>query len=137
MADEPDFFTQHDAVATYAHLAHSSEALFVALGALAPRLDDPAATVAAATLARQLGAHAAAWAELVPESVLLADARAATPGPSGVDAEWGAVHRAIDELRADLGALLDRTSPVADGAARRLARAVLADLDRGRDPSGG
>jgi hypothetical protein len=93
--------------------------------------------VAGATLARRMGVHAAAWAELVPESVLLADARDDAPAAPAVEAGWEAIHECIDALRADLEVLLTRTSTVADGAARRVARAVLADLDRGRDPSRG
>jgi hypothetical protein len=137
MADEPEFWSQHDAVREYTRLSRASESLFVALGELAPRLPDPKATVAAATLARRLGAHAATWAALVPESVLLAEARAATAPLAPIDPEDGAVHRAIDALRADLETLLTRTSPVADGAARRVAREVMGDLDRGLDPSTG
>jgi hypothetical protein len=126
---EPAFWSQHDAVREYTALARSSEALFMALGALAPHLEDARAAVGAATIARRLGAHAAAWQELVPESVLLAEARDAAPAAATVAPEWGAVHEAITALRADLGRLLADTSPVADGTARRLAREVLADLE--------
>jgi hypothetical protein len=135
MADEPDFWSQQDAAREYTRLAQACEQLFVALGSLAPQLPSPAAAVAAATMARRLGAHAGAWAELVPESVLLEEARASAPAVPPVEPAWGPVHAAIDSLRADLQLLLTRTSVVADGAARRVARAVLADLDRGRDPS--
>jgi hypothetical protein len=137
MADEPEFFSQHDAVREYSQLAGTTAALFVALGALAPTLPEPRAAIAAATLARRLGSHAAAWAELVPESVLLSDARAAAPDVAPVEAEWAAVHRAIDRLRGDLEDVLGRTSPVADAAARRLAREELGDLDAGLRSSTG
>jgi hypothetical protein len=129
MADEPEFWSQHDAVREYSRLARTSAALFVALGALAPSLPEPRAAIAGATLARRLGAHAASWAHLVPESVLLADARASAPEVAPVAAEWATVRQAIDRLRADLEDLLSRTSPVADSAARRLAREMLADLE--------
>jgi hypothetical protein len=135
MADEPEFWSQHDAAREYTRLARVCEQLFAALGALAPQLPSPTAAVAAATMARRLGAHAAAWAELVPESVLLEDARAAAPAVPAIEPAWDPVHAAIDALRADLERLLTRTTTVADGAARRVARAMLADLDRGRDPS--
>ena len=60
------------------------------------------------------------------------DARDAAPEVPDVAPEWDAVHAAIDALRAELTTLLERTNEVADGAARRLGRAVLADLDAGR-----
>jgi hypothetical protein len=132
MADEPELWSQHDAAREYTRLARASEALFRAMGRLAPELSSPSATIAAATLARRLGAHATTWAELVPESVLLAEARESAPPVPDVAPEWDAVHEAIDSLRRDLTALLERTNEVADGAARRLARAVLEDLDAGR-----
>ena len=135
MADEAGFFSQRDAVREYTRLARASEAIFVALGSLAPRLPSSADTAAAATLARQMGAHAVAWAELVPESVLLAEARSATEPLPVLDGQEPAVRAAVASLRADLESLLARTSPTADGAARRLARAVLHDLDRSADPS--
>jgi hypothetical protein len=134
MSEEPEFWTQRDAAGEYTRLAGACEALFAALGALAPQLP-PSSAVPAATLARRMGAHAAAWAELVPESILLAEARDAAPSVVPIEPAWVPVHAAIEALRRDLGALLTRSSPVADGAARRVARAVLADLDRGVDPS--
>ena len=74
------------------------------------------------------------WAELVPESVLLAaerdDARA-TPAP--VEPTLPAVVAALDGLRVELETLLTRTSDVADGSARRAACSALADIDRGLD----
>jgi hypothetical protein len=131
-ADVP-FFTQRDAASTYPRLARRCEALFRASGRLAPDASHPAATVVLATLSRRAGVHADAWAQLVPESVLLADIRADAAGEAA-DGDVGAATAetltpAIRSLQADLRALLQRLSPVADEPARRLARAVLADLD--------
>jgi hypothetical protein len=132
MAD-PDFWSQRDAAAEYRRLAAVCESLFRALGALAPSLPTPQETVAAATLARRLGAHASAWDELVPESVLLEDARRAAPAVPETAPEWPAVAAGLAALRRDLRALLERTTDLADAPARRLARQVLADLDEGPD----
>ena len=84
MADESNFWSQRDAAREYTRLARVCEELFATLGAVAPSIESSGATAAAALLARRLGHHAVRWAELVPESVLLAaerdDARA-TPAP--------------------------------------------------------
>jgi len=124
-----ELWTQQDAARGYTELARRCEALFATLGRLAPQLGSDAATVAVATLARRLGRHSAAWAALVPESVLLEDARAsaqeAPPVGDGIDAALAAV----DALRVDLERFLTRSSDVADADARALARAVLGDID--------
>ena len=141
MSAEP-FFTQRDAAVEFTRLAACCEAVFVAAGeavggAGEPRVRaDPAGTdartkVALAGISRRFGLHAAAWAELVPEAVLLADARAAvSPAPAVARTPRG-VAEALAMLRDDLHALAARLSPVADGAARRLASVVLADLEEG------
>jgi len=124
-----ELWTQQDAARGYTELARRCEALFVALGRLAPQLEADEATVAAATLARRLGRHSAAWAALVPESVLLEDARASArevpPLADGIDAAL----TAVEALRADLQHFLTRSSDVADADARALARVVLGDID--------
>jgi hypothetical protein len=129
MADEAGFWSQRDAAQEYTRLARTCESLFVALGALAPSLGPPAAAAAAAQLARRLGAHASAWAELVPESVLLEDARRAAPAAAIVEPSIATVVDALTELRSAVADLLTRTTEVADGAARRQARSTAADLD--------
>jgi hypothetical protein len=128
---EPDFWSQRDAAAEYTRLAAASESLFRALGALAPSLPGAGATAAAATLARRLGAHAASWDELVPESVLLEDARRSAPVTPELPADRAAVAAALRALQRALVTLLERTTEIADARARRLARQVLADLAEG------
>jgi hypothetical protein len=128
---EPEFWSQRDAAAEYTRLAAASESLFRTLGALAPTLPSPRAVVAAATLARRLGTHAAAWAELVPESVLLDEARRSAPAAPDVAGDWPSVAAGLQHLRAALDALLERTTALADAPARRLAGQVLADLAEG------
>jgi hypothetical protein len=126
--DNGAFWSQRDAAREYTRLARWCESLFAATGSLAPRLTTAAATNAAATLARRLGGYAAQWAALVPESVLLADARAEAPRPMVVDPVPAQVFPALEALARDLRALLDVTSDVADAPARRLAREVVEDL---------
>lgn len=130
MADETNFFSQRDAAREYTRLAHVCGELFAALGAVAPRLEPAAATAAGAQLSRRLGQHAARWAELVPESVLLAPERDdAGSTLTTVQPTLPAVLAGLDDLRVDLETLLTRTSDVADGAARRAARSTVADID--------
>jgi hypothetical protein len=128
--DDGAFWSQRDAAREYTRLAHACEALFAALGSLAPRLAEPAAANAAATLARRLGEAAPQWSALVPESVLLGDARAeGALEPIVVDAEPAPVVEALGALSRDLHALLDVTTEVADASARRLAARLVADVD--------
>jgi hypothetical protein len=133
MADEPTVWTQRDAAREYTRLARECDALFAALGALAPRLEPDAAANAAAWLARRLGDHATAWAALVPESVLLADARDAAPDVAAIDPDVASVLPRLQRLRDDLAEILTRTTEVADAAARREARATGADVDEAID----
>ena len=92
-----------------------------------PGSDAPVGLVAAlATASRVLGEHAQTLVALVPESVLLADARAAgaavpIEGAAEPLGELAALGRALD-------ALVRRARPVADGALLRLATHVGADL---------
>ncbi len=76
--------------------------------------------------ARLLGEHAAAFAALVPESVLLAPARAA--GERGVPELPDDLGAALGALDAAVAALTSRAGVVADGALRRVAAHVRADL---------
>jgi hypothetical protein len=125
---DEDFFGQADAARTYLELARRCQVLFVAAG-VAMRADtDPERKPLLATASRHLGDHAGAWEDLVPESVLLADARDAVEALPALPASPEVVVGALRTLSDDLGALLARTSPVADAPARRLARIVLADL---------
>ena len=129
MADESTFWTQRDAARDYTRIARQCEALFAALGTMAPRLEPPAAAAAAAQLARRLGLHAAEWSGLVPESVLLAETRESAPAVPPVEPTVAAVESAVSALRRDLDSLLTRTSEIADGAARREARSTCVDID--------
>ena len=78
------------------------------------------------TASRILGAHAAEFAALVPESVLLADARAAgaaEPIGEAVDART-----VLDELDRTIAEMATRATPSADGAFLRCAMHARADL---------
>jgi hypothetical protein len=76
--------------------------------------------------ARRLGEHAAALAALVPESVLLAPARAA--GQERVPAPPDDLRATLVGLDDAVEALASQAGPVADGELRRLAGQVRADL---------
>ena len=79
---------------------------------------------------RVLGEHAQGVLGLVPESVLLADARAAgAAAPIDLPADPVA---ALDELDRVVAALAARATPVADGAFLRFAAHVRADLATAR-----
>lgn len=130
MSQEPMFWSQRDAAREYPRISSVCETLFETIGALAPHLGPASAVVAATPLARHLGAHAEAWRELVPESVLLEDDRAAAPSSPPVDRSLVGVVAAVESLRSELAELLTRTSPVADAPARRQAEATIADIDR-------
>jgi hypothetical protein len=127
-AVDDSFFSQADAITTYLALARRCETLFVAAGRAAAHDVGLHRKQLLATVSRHLGTHARAWHDLVPESVLLEELRARAPGATAVGETADDVVVALAELRDELGLLLDRTSPVADAAARRLARIVLADL---------
>ncbi len=78
------------------------------------------------TASRILGAHAAEFAALVPESVLLADARAAgvaEPIVEAVDART-----VLEELDRTIAEMATRATPSADGAFLRCAMHARADL---------
>ena len=78
------------------------------------------------TASRILGAHAAEFAALVPESVLLADARragAAEPIGGAVDART-----VLEELDRTIAEIAARATPSADGAFLRCAMHARADL---------
>ncbi len=133
MADASPFLTAHDSAERLTRLARAFSQLFTTLGV--PHAELPAASrVARARVSRVLGEHAQVLAALVPESVLLADARAAgARSPLPLPADPAGALRALDR---ELAALLERSSPVADGALRRLGtrfRSELADLTRDLD----
>ena len=126
-----------EAARRYPTLAWCNRELFAIVGA---RGAPPSRAAATAALARHLAEHAQRWESLVPESVLLAPL--VRPGPPDETAQ-----RLVASLgdRDDLvGALTDEVVPWlrstyqeldrrlpdhAEGAARRLIRDALADLD--------
>ena len=121
----------------YPTLAWCNRELFAIVGASAVPASQAAAVAA---LARHLGEHAQRWEALVPESVLLAPL--VRPGPPDETARQlvatlgersDLVAALIDDvvpwLRATYGALDDRLPDHAEGAARRLIRDAVADLD--------
>jgi hypothetical protein len=128
VSDLGSYWTQRDAVRAYTRLADLCEALFAATGELVPQVEATASKAVLAATSRHLGAHAAAWADLVPESVLLADARAAARALGAGTVDGLTPAELFDRLTADLEELLARSAPLADGAARRLARNVLDDV---------
>ena len=135
------FFTQRDAAIEYTRYAALCDALFTTAGETVAVVADAETKIALATLSRRAGLHAAAWGELVPESVLLADERASAVTPTAIARDPAAIATALRTLRADLDAAVARMSPVADRPALRLAADVLADIDEAlavlRHPTGG
>ncbi len=133
-----------EAARTFEALALALETLFADVGAWVRDSADPSVAVALATVSRRLGEQAVAWRALVPESVLLADARAAAHAAAAAGSVWGAAGvprpgagdaervRLLRSVLADLGAhaaaLAVRLSPVADGAAARQASVLAVDL---------
>jgi hypothetical protein len=115
-----------DAATELTHLAQAFEHGFRVLGDPAAAGEAPARRIALATASRVLGEHAAGFAALVPESVLLADARAAGAArPVELPGDARGLVEALDLLVASLA---DRAAPVADGALRRHAARVRSDL---------
>jgi hypothetical protein len=86
----------------------------------------PAARVGFATASRVLGEHAQAFAALVPESVLLAPARA--DGATALLPAGASTDAVLEGLDRSLTALQARATPVADGAVLRAASRARADL---------
>ncbi len=113
------------------HLARVFERGFAMLGArgATPAALPSAERVVVATASRVLGEHAAAFAALVPESVLLDAARAAGAArPVDLPPDPAALLGALD---ASVASLVARAGPVADGALLRhgaRARSELAEL---------
>ncbi len=119
--------TAADAATELTRLAGAFAEAFTALAsaAAAPGAA-PGRRLALAEASRLVGAHALALAALVPESVLLADARAAgVVAPLALPDDPGALLAALDDA---LGAVCRRATPVADAAFVRVAAAVAHDL---------
>lgn len=119
------FLAAADATRRLTELARRAAAVFASeAAAAADRRLDAAARARHAVCSRLVGAHAAAWDALVPESVLLAPVAADAAAAPLPDAGSLVAYRAAVE------ALAAAASPVADGAAVRVARAVLTELDQ-------
>lgn len=118
--------TARDAATALTRLAGAFADGFGRLADAAPAGGPPARRVALAAASRLLGAHAQALAALVPESVLLADARAAGERDPLVLPE--APEALLAALDAALAEVLARTTPVAYGALARVGATVRAEL---------
>jgi hypothetical protein len=123
--DDVPFLSAHDSARLLTELARRFASEFEAFGARAEH-GPPAARVQFATTGRVLGEHAQALAALVPESVLLADARA--EGAAVALAQVDAPLDALEELDRALAGVARRATPVADGALLRAAARARADL---------
>lgn len=122
----PPPLTARDAACELTRLAAAFAAGFAQLADAAATASSPARRVALATASRRLGVHAQDLAALVPESVLLASARAAGEAdPLERPADAGELLSALD---AALGAILLRATPLADGALVRAGTAMRAEL---------
>jgi hypothetical protein len=133
--------TAADTARVYSTVAWSCEEIFVVAAGWLDSMPAPEAKVCVSVAARVFGWHAAQWRALVPESVLLEDARGAAPAAAAAAAIAELVQAEptvrVDSLRAlaatmrdEVDRLSTRLSPVSDSAAARLATFLHADLDR-------
>jgi hypothetical protein len=125
VTDPTRTLTAAEAAEDLTRLSRSFERAFARFGAPGERRS-PAERLAHDRSARRLGEHAAAFAALVPESVLLAPARAA--GETGAADLPDDLRAALLVLDGAVDAIAARAGRVADGALRRLAGHVRADL---------
>ncbi len=135
----PTGFTVVETAQVVGTLQWAAEQLSVRFGEWAETSDDPAFVAWAAETCRHLGEHAAALADIMPDSVLLEGAREVGPDGSRLEA------LIVDGLPADAAAMLGelvtrcdavvaRCSVHADGALARVGAAlrheVVANLTR-------
>jgi hypothetical protein len=133
--------TAADTARVYSTIAWSCEQAFVVAAGWLDSISAPEAKVSVSVAARVFGWHAAHWRALIPESVLLEDARAAAPGAAAgkaltdlaeaePEARLDSLRALAAEMRAEVDLLTARLSPVSDGAATRLAAFLRTDLER-------
>lgn len=122
------FLTAVDAATELGVLARHFAAAFDSFARLSADRERPAADrVWLATFSRLCGQCAQTLADLVPESVLLADARAAAESAPVVLPEDP--HEALDALIDQLKGLIARADPVANAPVLRSATAMVRDLE--------
>ena len=122
---DPPALTAADTAREFTGLARRFTSAFASFGRWSTTEPAPRRRVLS-TASRILGAHAAEFAALVPESVLLADARdagAAEPIGGAVDART-----VLEELDRTIAEIAARATPSADGAFLRCAAHARADL---------
>jgi hypothetical protein len=133
--------TARECTRTYATLSWTCEQIFLLTASWIDSIDRAETKVAISVAARVFGWQADQWRGIVPESVLLEDARAAAPTPparaavaalDAADPERRAdsLRALVQSLRDEVDLLTARLSPVSDGAATRMAEFLKRDLER-------
>jgi hypothetical protein len=133
--------TARECTRAFATLSWTCEQIFHLTASWIDSFDRAEAKVAVSVAARLFGWQADQWRGLVPESVLLEDDRSAAPTPAAREAiaalgaceparRADALRAMAESMRAEVDLLTARLSPVSDGAARRLAEFLRADLER-------
>ncbi len=112
--------------------------LFELFGGWVERVDDPADAVWLATLSRHLGSHVAALAEVLPDSVLLADERAIVPAEPALEDALVALADTSDpvgvaaaltgQLIRECAEMVTHCDPHADWSLRRAVEFLMIDL---------
>jgi hypothetical protein len=133
--------TARECARAYATIAWTCEQIFHVTAGGIDSVDRAETKVALSVAARVFGWQAEQWRALVPESVLLEDARAAAPTAaaraavavltaSEPAALTDSLRALVRSMRDEVDLLTARLSPVSDGAATRLAEFLRGDLVR-------
>ncbi|MDG2428799.1 MAG: hypothetical protein P8M16_10305 [Acidimicrobiales bacterium] len=135
-----DRLTTERGVHEFTQLAELCELLAGRLGGWSTDGADPSSAGTMSSLAGRLTEHAEWWRNLIPESVLLLQARDEASDPARLDAvlsmlevvptaRKAALAPVLAGLVAHLVGLLEHSVPVCDAPTQRVVRLVLADLE--------
>lgn len=112
--------------------------LFELLGGWVERVDEPADAIWLAALSRRLGSHVAAFAEIMPDAVLLTNECAVVPASPALVEAFGELADTSDpvgvaaaltgRLTRECGAVLNECVPHADGSLQRAVEFLMIDL---------
>jgi hypothetical protein len=135
-----DRLTTERGVHEFTQLAELCERLAGRLGGWSTDGADPSSAGMMSSLAARLTEHAGWWRNLIPESVLLTQARDEASDPARLDAVLSmldvtpsdrkvALASVLAGLASHLVGLFEQLVPVCDAPTRRVIKLVLADLD--------
>lgn len=112
--------------------------LFELLGGWVGRVDDPADAMGLAALSRRLGPHVAAFAEIMPDAILLTNECAVVPASPALDEAFGELADTSDpvgvaaaltvQLIRECGDVLNECVSHADGPLQRAVEVLMIDL---------